>query len=199
MNIFEMARKDHRQIPRLIEAHKLSAEYHRHWNMVLGGLSTVLTTFVGTAIVTGLVSQLGLDGKGEIRIPLERQGIDYIYIMVIVLSISAPILAALHTFMHNAEDASAHTASVEGYANVKRRLTLFLAQYDNSDPAAEKKDEALKEYDEIMKEHNAVLGKSISLTKKAYEKADKNLKEKPKTLQQPKAGFWQAFFRRLFG
>ena len=80
--------------------------------------------------------------------------------------------------MHHAEDASTHRASVEGYANVLRRLTIFLAEYDDSNPTVEK-NEALKAYDEIMKEYNSVLGKSLTLTKRAYKKADKKLRKDP--------------------
>ncbi len=176
-DIFKSAMKVQEELPREIFAHRLSAEYHRHWHMTLGGLSTVLTTLVGTAIFTGLVSQLGLDGKGEIQNPFAGQGMDWLYVIIILLSISAPILAALHTFMNHAEDTSIHRASVEGYSNVLRQLTIFLAKYNDSNPSGEKTKEALKEYDEIMKEYNAVLGKSLTLTEKAYKNADKQLKK----------------------
>ena len=172
-DIFQRAKKSQEELPREIMAHRVSAEYHRHWNMALGGTSTVLTTLVGTAIFTGLVSQLGLDGKGDIRNPFANQGMDWFYMVVISLSISAPILAAWHTFMHHAEDAATHRASVEGYANVLRRLTGFLAKYEGSDQVTQDKDEVRKEYDDIMKEYNLVMGKSLTLTKKAYRDADK--------------------------
>ena len=172
-DIFQRAKKSQEELPREIMAHRVSAEYHRHWNMALGGISTVLTTLVGTAIFTGLVSQLGLNGKGAIQNPFAGQGMACLYVVVIFLSISAPILAALHTFMHHAEDAATHRASVEGYADVLRRLTDFLAKYEGPDQAAQNKDEARKDYDDIMKEYNLVLGKSLTLTKKAYRDADK--------------------------
>lgn len=171
--IFQRAKKSQEQLPREIMAHRVSAEYHRHLNMTLGGISTVLTTLVGTAIFTGLVSQLGLNGKGAIQNPFAGSGMASLYVVVIFLSISAPILAALHTFRHDAEDATTHRASVEGYADVLRRLTDFLAKYEESDQAAQRKDEARKDYDDIMKEYNLVLGKSLTLTKDAYKDADK--------------------------
>jgi hypothetical protein len=175
--IITSAKKYQEYLPREIMAHRLSSEYHRHWNMALGGASTVLTTLVGSAIFTGLVSQLGLDGQGVIHNPFEEgQGMGWLYMVALILSILAPILSALHTFMHHAEDASTHRASVEGYANVLRRLTIFLAGYDGSIPVAEKT-EALKEYDEIMKEYNSVLGKSLTLTNKAYKDADEKLQK----------------------
>jgi len=183
--IFEKARQDQKELPRLIMAHRLSAEYHRHRNMALGGLSTVLTTLVGTAIFTGLVSQFGLNGQGNIANPfIKAQGGQVIlYLAVLLLALVAPILAALYTFMHDAEDTSTHWASVAGYANVLRRLTIFLAKYNDSSPA-EEKNEALKEYDEIMKEYNSVLGKSITLTEKAFKNADKKLQNESVTNQK---------------
>ena len=66
---------------------------------------------------------------------------------------------------------------MEGYENVLRRLKIFLAKYDAPNLAAEEKNAALKEYDEIMKEHSFVIGRSLTLTDKAYKKADRKLKE----------------------
>ncbi len=40
------------------------------------------------------------------------------------------------------------------------------------------KNEAAGEYDEIMIEYCSILGKSLTLTEKAYENADKRLKKK---------------------
>jgi hypothetical protein len=169
-NIFDDARTRKAEIRLQIIAHGLSAEFHRHRNMVLGGVSTVLTTFVGTTIFTELVSQLGLNGKGTIRI---HQGMDWFYLTVILVSISTPILAALHTFLHDLEDAVTHRASVEGYANVLNRLTVFLSTYDGSGPPAQNNDNVRKEYADIMKEYNSVEGKSLTLTNKAYRDARK--------------------------
>ncbi len=175
IDVFKSAMEIQTQLPREILAHTVSAEYHRRWNMRLGVLSTVLTTLVSTAIFTGLVSQLGLNGKGTIRNPLTDHGMDWLYLIVIILSISAPIISALHTFMHHAEDASRLSASVEGYSSVLRRLTTFPTKYEGSNSAGDKKLEALKEYDEIMKEYNFVLGKRITITNHEYKKADKRL------------------------
>ena len=176
-DVFKRAREQQRSLPLEIMAHRVSAEAHRHWNMALGGLTTVLTTLVGTSIFTGLVSQFGLNGKGEVRNPFAAQGMGWLYLIVLLLSISTPVLAALHTFMHHAEDASTHIASAAGYGEVLRRLTTFLAKYDGSNPAPEKRDKALKEYDDIIKEYNSVLAKSLTLTRKAYEAAKSHMKE----------------------
>jgi hypothetical protein len=161
------------QLPREIIAHKVSAEYHRHRNMVLGGCAVVLTTLVGTAVFTGLVSQFGLDGKGTTpKNPFSGPGIPWLYAAVLILSILAPVIAALHTFMHDAEDAATHLASVAGYSRVLSHLTIFLARYGESDPPPEKIDEALNEYDKITTDYDSVLGKSLTLTKRAYKSAE---------------------------
>lgn len=179
IDILKKARQDHEMLPREIMAHRLAAEYHRHWHMALGGISTVLSTLVGSAVFTTLVRQLGVDGKHDIQFPLAvDQGIDWFYWLILLLSIIAPVLAALHTFMHHAEDAATHRASVEGYANVHRQLTIFLATYDDSNLSAEA-NAALKKYDEIMQAYNSVLGKSLTLTKTAYHRADKKLRKQP--------------------
>lgn len=177
IDIIKDAFEFYEKLPREIMAHRVSAESHRHWHMALGGLSTVLTTLVGTGIFTGLVSQFGLDGMGPVLNPFENQGMRWLYWIVLSLALLAPIVAALHTFMHHAEDASAHRGSVEGYVNVLRRLKIFLAKYDATNRAPEEKKAAREEYDEIMKEYSFVIGRSITLTDKAYKKADMMLKE----------------------
>jgi hypothetical protein len=70
-------------------------------------------------------------------------------------SILVPVIAALHAFMHNAEDAAKHQVSVAGYSGVLGRLRRFLTKYGDSGPQPEKIDEALTAYDEIMKEYNS--------------------------------------------
>src|ERR1041384_7965331 len=93
--------QDH--ITREAKAHYLSAEYHRHQHMFLGALATIVTALVGTGIFAGLVSQLGLEGKAPFSIP--SSGLAWLYWVVALLSISAPVLTAFHTFLHHAEDA----------------------------------------------------------------------------------------------
>lgn len=187
-DIFERARDDRARLPLEVMAHRLSAEYHRHRNMVLGGLSTVLTTLVGTAVFTGLVSQLGLTGEGELRNPFAGEGMDWFYIAVVVLSVSAPIAAALHSFVHDAEDAATHKASAEGYANVMRRLTVFLARHDVPGLTPDGLRSAIQEYDEIMTEYTVVLGRSIPLTKSAYRAAQTELRQGRVRIEQPGPG-----------
>jgi hypothetical protein len=177
-DVIERASEDQKRLPWEIMAHRVSAEAHRHRNMVLGGWATVLTTLVGTAVFTGLVSQFGLDGKGaNASNPFKNGGMmTGLYVVVLFLSILAPVIAALHTFMHNAEDAAIHQASVAGYSGVLILLIIFLAKYGDSVPPPEKIDEALNEYDKIMKEYNSVLAKSLTLTKQAYRAAGELMK-----------------------
>ena len=176
-DVVQKAKEHQEKLPREIMAHRVSAEYHRHRNMVLGGSATVLTTLVGTAVFTGLVSHFGLDGKTtNATNPFNTNGMVWLYGLVLLLSILAPVIAALHTFMHNAEDAAMHQASVAGYSGVLGDLTIFLARYGDSGPAPEKIDEALNEYDKIIKEYNSVLAKSLPLTEQAYRAAEKLMK-----------------------
>ena len=177
-NVYDSAVEIQRELPREIMAHKLAAEHHRKYSMILGGLSTFLTTLVGTAIFTGLVSQLGMDGTAELRNPFQGQGMQWGYLIVMLLSVLTPIVAALHTFMHHAEDASTHRASAEGYTNVLRRFTTFLTKYEDFNSTRDMKNEAAGEYDEIMIEYCSILGKSLTLTRGAYRNADKRLKKK---------------------
>jgi hypothetical protein len=171
-DIFAQAKKYHREMPREILAHQLSAESHRHRNMLLGGCATVLTTLMGTAVFTGLVSHFGLDGKSNPSInPFQVKGGIFLYGIVLVFSILAPVLSALHSFMHNAEDAASHQSSAVGYCRVHSLLTIFLAKYEpNTSP--DKIDEALNAYDGIMKEYESTLAKSIPLHEAALDAAD---------------------------
>jgi uncharacterized membrane protein len=171
-DVLKKAAEEQKMLPREIMAHRVSAEFHRHQNMVLGGLATVLTTLIGTAVFTGLVSQFGLNGKSQGSVnPFAVTGGIWLYGFVLFLSVLAPVVAALHSFMHNAEDAASHQASVAGYTRVECRLTIFLAKYCPETPP-EKTDEALNAYESIMKERGSVLEKSLTLTTRAYEKAD---------------------------
>jgi hypothetical protein len=170
--IFKTAREDHTKLPHQIMAHRLSAEYHRHQNKILGGCATVLTTLIGTAVFTGLVSQFGLDPKSSATFnPFQDRSGHGLYSIVLFLSLFAPVVAALNSFMHHAEDAASHQVSAAGLSRVLCLLTIFLAKY-HSDMPAERADEALDSYADIMKEYDEVLGRSLPLTKRAYKKAD---------------------------
>ena len=171
-DVLKRAAEEQKMLPREIMAHRISAEFHRHRNMVLGGWATVLTTLIGTAVFTGLVSQFGLNGRSQGSVnPFAVTGGIWLYGFVLLLSILAPVIAALHSFMHNAEDAASHQASVAGYTRVECRLTIFLAKYSPDTPP-EKTDEAMHAYESIMKERGSVLEKSLTLSTRAYEKAD---------------------------
>ena len=181
-----------KELPREIMAHRVSAEFHRHRNMVLGGWATVLTTLIGTGVFTGLVSRFGLDGKGTGPVnPFQGRGGILLFGVVLFLSMLAPVVAALHSFMHNAEDAASHQASVAGYSRVLCRLTIFIAKYGPDTPP-EKTDEALNTYDNIMKEHASVLEKSLTLTTQAFVKADELMGAPPKRT------WWKTWLSKIF-
>lgn len=181
--IIQRARADQEWLPREIMAHRVSAEQHRHVKMVLGGFATVLTTLVGTAVFTGLVGQFGLDGKGTMTSNhLAGKGMVYVYGLILFLSILTPVVAAVHTFRHDAEDAATHQASAAGYCDVLDQLTIFLARFDNDSPLPlDQVDRALSEYEKITKQYNSVLAKSLTLTKQAYRMANKTLREQAKS------------------
>jgi len=166
--VFTKAVKCQERLPREIMAHRVSAEYHRHWNMTLGGFATVLTTLVSTSVFTGLV---------KAATSTKPFSAEPVYAVVLILSVFAPIIVALNTFMHHAEDSATHRASVAGYAGVLNELTIFLAKYGDSSPPPEKTDEALKDYNDIMNKYVSVLQNSITLTSSAYKAGDRLLAE----------------------
>ncbi len=178
-DVIASAEKYKKQLPREIMAHRLSAEGHRRWNMRLGGVAASLTTLVGTAVFTALVSRFGLDpSDGNPAHPLAFQGFQgpgmkWLYGGVLIVSIVAPVIATLYTFRHDAGDAAAHQASAAGYTGVLTRLTIFLAKYGDHTLAPEKADEALQAYGQVMTEYGSVLEKSITLTKNAFKHADR--------------------------
>ena len=174
-DILTNAKKYRDKITREAKAHYLSAEYHRHQDMFLGAIATIVTALVGTGIFAGLVSQLGLEGKSPFSIP--SSSLAWLYLIVALLSISAPVLTALHTFLHNAEDAQKHKASEANYNRVVQRLDIYLSRYADLDSAAEKKEEALREFEDILKEYNIVRESSLTMPRKAYEDAEKKLRE----------------------
>ena len=86
-DVLKKATEEQKMLPREILAHRVSAEFHRHRNMVLGGWATVLTTLIGTAVFTGLVSQFGLNGKSQGSVsPFEVTGGIWLYGFVLFLS-----------------------------------------------------------------------------------------------------------------
>ena len=147
--------------------------------MRFGGVSTTLTTMVGTAVFAAIVTKFGLDGRGNSPTTPCSQSLcgSWVCWAVLVLSVAAPALSALYTFRHDAQDAAAHQISAAGYAGVLTHLTIFLARYERPDLTAEKEDEAVQSYDQVMTEYRAVLEKSITLTNDAYRSADRKMQE----------------------
>lgn len=172
-DILKKAEEYRKKVTKEASAHYLSAEYHRHQHMLLGAIATIITALVGTGIFAGLISQLGLEGKSPFTIPSGRAA--WLYLVVVLLSIAAPILTVLHTFLHNAEDAAKHRISATGYDHVVERFDLFFLRYADVD-SADKKAEALKEYEDILKENYMVRANSLPMPEIAYKKAEEKLR-----------------------
>jgi hypothetical protein len=100
-DILEKADQYRQHFSLLKIAHERSAEWHRSLGEKLGGLEKGISTIVGTAIFVGVASQLGLDGKGTISIPAGYLA-SALYIVVLLLLISAPLLTALQMFRFEA-------------------------------------------------------------------------------------------------
>jgi len=149
-------------------AHEKSAEWHRSLGEKLGGAEKGISTIVGTAVFVGLASQLGLDGKGTIRIP-EHSWALILYMLVLLLLISAPLLTALQMFRKDAEQSIGHGNSYAAYGRLEQRIDIFVLRFSTGTD----RKEALKEVDEISKELETIRRQSIMLTKRAYEDAER--------------------------
>lgn len=104
-------------------AHENSAEYHRRSDARLGAATKIVSSVVGAGIFVGLVSKLGLDGKGSLTVP---SGWGWLYWLVLALSLGGPALTALQIHLHDAEDAAKHTKSSADYRRLADDLERFL-------------------------------------------------------------------------
>jgi hypothetical protein len=80
--------------------------------------------FVGAGVFIGLVSKLGLDGKGSLSVPPGRE---WLYWLVLAVSLAGPALTTLHIHLHDAEDAAKHTKSAADYRRLADDLERFLS------------------------------------------------------------------------
>ena len=147
------------------KAHQISAEYHRHHDMVFGTITTVVTAVVGTSIFAGLVSKLNVAGTGGVQI---SSGMAWV---VALVSIVAPALTAVRALLHDAKDADEHKSGMDHYNHLGRRLDSFCLRFADGGSAGERRDEALREWEDIMKDYDKV-PQMPTVTKEAYKAAD---------------------------
>jgi hypothetical protein len=162
---------DRKRVYRKAVAHELSAENHRHRGVQIGGIATIVSAIVGSTVFFTIISQFGLDGKGTIAVP--SKGLAWLaYIGFGLLSVLAPVLTGLQTFLNHPEQAQKHRDSYARYNGLKRRLDSFISKYEGAHLTDEKLAEALKEQGEISAGIEEEDAKGISLTPRAYKDAD---------------------------
>jgi hypothetical protein len=170
--IFATAQRYQAEVAREARAHYVSAEYHRHQDMLLGGLAAITTAALGAGVIAPLVRQV-----------VEHKGLSDVlgwplYLIVVLLAIAAPVLTALHTFLHHGLDAEKHTASEHNYKQLLTRFDTFLAINSDLASTTGTKDETRKEFEEIMREFRSVRERdNITLTARAYRSAEEKLRD----------------------
>ena len=156
-------------------AHELSAEYHRHRGVQFGVAATTLSAVVGSTIFVTVITKLGLDGNSTISVPSEGWT-RIAFIGFGCLSILAPVVTGLQTYLNHPGEAEKHKASSADYYRLQRDLDSLLARYRGGNLTGTKREDALKELDDISKDMEATQKNSITLTAKAYKDADAQLR-----------------------
>ena len=148
------------EIKKRASAHENSAEYHRSRDASLGGAAKVVSAIVGAGVFVGLVSKLGLDGKGSLSVP---PGWEWLYWLVLAVALAGPALTALQIQLHDAEDVVRHTESSAKYWRLADDWERFLAR-NVSDPR-----EAEHAQSEFSERFSEIFKSSIPLTRRAKE------------------------------
>jgi len=185
-DVLELAEKYRLDVERKTIAHEISSEWHRHRGAQLGTSATVLSAVVGTSIFTTIATKLQA-GKLDFSNlgPWESLAIFLAFGLVLVLS---PILTSMQRYLRHPEQAATHKDSYVGYCRLKQRLDIFYLRYKDGNSGNTDRVMALQELDEISKDIQKVAASSITLTKKAYARADERLgRKKPK----PWWKFWK--------
>ena len=147
------------EIKKRARAHEISAEYHRGMDARLGGAAKFVSAIVSAGVFAGLVSTFGLDGKkGSLSVP---PGWEWLYWLVLVVSLAGPALTALQIHLHDADDAEKHAQSFAKYQRLADDWERFSAR-NVSDPA-----EAERTHGEFSERFSEILKSSISLTSRA--------------------------------
>jgi hypothetical protein len=169
------AQKYRNDIELLGIAHSLSSEWHRKRGVLIGAVAAILSAVVSTSIFTVYATQVS-EGKPPFS-GLGSVWWSYLIFFVIgVLLILSPVMVSLQAYLKHPEQAATHKASFVGYRRLQQPIDLFLLRYLDDSPDRLK---ALEELDAISVEMEKLSANSITLTKKAYDRAkEKRAKEK---------------------
>jgi hypothetical protein len=148
-------------------AYYATAHYYRSNHMRLGIVATIVSALVGTALFAGLATQFQADGK---QTSLNLHGWTILgFCLVALLSISAPVLTGLQTFLKYSEQAESHRATAIGYDGLRQRLDLFRLTFEDA-PDSEQAN-ALKEFGSIIEEFESVAKNSPTIPDRVYDTA----------------------------
>jgi MFS family permease len=96
--------------------------------MRLGIVATIVSALVGTALFAGLARQFGTDDKQPV-LGLTSGWLWLGFAIIALLSISAPVLTGLQTFLKYSEQAEKHKATAVSYDRLRQRLDVFLLRF----------------------------------------------------------------------
>jgi len=174
-NILKNANDRRKRVNRRAIAHELSAEFHRHRGVQIGILATVISAIVGSTVFVTLITRIGLDGKGTISVPSKGWGW-LAYVGFAFLSVLAPVLIGLQTFLNHPGEAEKHTISSAEYYHLLDRLDSLISLYPGEQLTGTQIEAAEKEMADISNEIEKTHKKSIQLTKRAIRDADTQIR-----------------------
>lgn len=140
------------------EAHYRSATNCRIFNYCLGIPLVVFTTIIGTEMFAHFRD---IVDKG-----LDQNGYGWHFYIVSSLTILAPILAGLQTFLRFPERAAHHKAAAVSYGLLKRTLEKTISCEPSEDKLIEKIEEIQKAEAQIIKEAPAIGSRSLKKVKR---------------------------------
>ncbi len=163
---------------RLATGHRRSGEYHRKWNVRLGGASEAISAIAGTSVFASLLTAYGVSKDGKVELPNNSWQL-CVFIALLLISMVGPALSAVRRVKTDAEDSANHISAASDCMAYEARFDSFIWRYSvpDGDPAA-RREQAIKELEAIRKEFCEVVKKHISLTDTALKEADDEIKER---------------------
>ena len=146
------------EIRRRVSAHDSSAEYHRHRNVLLGGIAKAVSAVLGAGVFVALLSKLGLDAKGKLEVPA---GWKWLYWTALAISLAGPALTAVQSYLNDAEDVAKHTASSSAYRELADKFVVLLSRPPTDSQTLE------VDFLKLSDEFKNIYEKSIQLTPRA--------------------------------